>query len=491
MCRCAAGGHPQTSRVTAALVESAVAESGLPDGTFALIEGVDAGVTPLQDPRVRAGGFTGSLAGGRALHDIARNRPDPIPFFAEMGSVNPVFVTAEAVRARSEEIVAGFTGSYTLGVGQFCTKPGLFFLPSGHGLDDRLIEAARGVASGRMLDERIHDTHADLRATLTSRPGIRSLIADTPDGEGLAGPALLATDVRSLLADADALLTECFGPTAIIVEYRDLTDAVEAVTAIPGSLTATIHAEDSETGLDDMIRELRTRAGRLVWNGWPTATGLLPGLPRTPAARRPQGPQPAASAPASQRRADHTGRGCGMRVLAVVGSPNAGGRSTVAARAVLDGARSAGAEVDLVELSGTDGPDKTVEALDRADGIVFAAPVYRPQAAYPSKTFLDGLPRGMWGETAAPLQGKACAVVLTGASWHHFLAVDDLRGVLAGFFATQVLSPGLYLPGEAFADGDRVAEESATLAAQHGAGLVDLTQAVRNSEALRGLRPLA
>lgn len=177
-----------------------------------------------------------------------------------------------------------------------------------------------------------------------------------------------------------------------------------------------------------------------------------------------------------------------MRVLAVIGSPNPGGRSTVAARAVLDGARVAGAEADLIELSDS---DDALDALDRADGIVFAAPVYRAQAAHPLKTFLDGVPRGMWGETTAPLQGKACAVVLTGASWHHFLAVDDLRGVLAGFFATQVLSPGLYLPHDAFADRERLAEESATLAAQHGAGLVDLARAVRNSEALSGVRPLA
>ncbi|MPY79941.1 MAG: aldehyde dehydrogenase family protein [Actinophytocola sp.] len=271
-------GHPETSRVTAELVASALADAGLPEGAFALIEGVEAGVTALQDRRIRAGGFTGSLSGGRALHDIARNRPDPIPFFAEMGSVNPVFVTTEAVRARGEEIVAGFTGSYTLGVGQFCTKPGLLFLPAGHGLEDRLVEAARGVAGGRMLDERIHATHADIRATLTGRPGVRTLVADTADADGLAGPALLATDVRSLLADADHLVTECFGPTSIIVEYDDMAEAVEAASALPGSLTATIHAEDGESGLTDLLRELRARAGRLVWNGWPTGVAVAPAM---------------------------------------------------------------------------------------------------------------------------------------------------------------------------------------------------------------------
>ena len=282
-------GHPETSRATAELVRSALADASLPEGTFALIEGVDAGVTALKDSRIRAGGFTGSLSGGRALYDIARSRPEPIPFFAEMGSLNPVFVTAEAVRARGEEIVAGFTGSFTLGVGQFCTKPGLLFLPAGHGLEEQLIEAARGVAGGRMLNERIHDAHTDTRAILAARPGIRTLVAG--DGDGHAGPALLATDVPSLLADADEVLTECFGPTSIVVEYRDLAEAVEAARALPGSLTATIHAEDDETGLDGLLRELRARAGRLLWGGWPTGVAVA-------AAMHHGGPYPATMGPA-------------------------------------------------------------------------------------------------------------------------------------------------------------------------------------------------
>ncbi|MDT0300880.1 NADPH-dependent FMN reductase [Streptomonospora wellingtoniae] len=180
-----------------------------------------------------------------------------------------------------------------------------------------------------------------------------------------------------------------------------------------------------------------------------------------------------------------------MRVLAIIGSPAAGGRSTAAARAVLDGARAAGADTEVLELSGAAGPEHAVAALDRADGAVFAAPVYRARAAYPLKSFLDAVPRGMWGETAAPLQGKACAVALTGAGWHHFLAVDDLRGVLAGFFAAQVLSPGLYLPQNAFADRERLLGDAADLAGAHGAALVDLVRAVRDSTALGALRPLA
>jgi FMN reductase len=179
-----------------------------------------------------------------------------------------------------------------------------------------------------------------------------------------------------------------------------------------------------------------------------------------------------------------------MRILAIVGSPKADGRTTAVANAVLEGVRDQGADGDLVELAAAEF-ETVAQRLDDADGAVFAAPTYRARAAHPLKTFLDHLPRGFWGERSAPLQGKACAVALTGASWHHFLAVDELRSVLAGFFAAQVLSPGLYLPSDAFADGRRLRTESASLAALHGAALVDLARAVRESKNLSALRPLA
>lgn len=180
-----------------------------------------------------------------------------------------------------------------------------------------------------------------------------------------------------------------------------------------------------------------------------------------------------------------------MRILGLVGSPTSSGRTAVGAAAVLDGARKAGADVDLIELVDTSDDEATIARLGDADGFVFAAPAYRARAAHPLKRLLDSIPRGMWGEAEAPLRGKACAVLLTGASWHHFLALDDLRGVLAGFFATQVLSPGLYLPADAFVDGTELRTDLAELAALHGAALVDLARAVRDSKTLAAMRPLA
>src|SRR5690625_2466210 len=141
-------GHPELSRRVAAAVAGALEGAGAPAGSFALIEGREAGITLLKDPRIAAGGFTGSIAGGRALYDVAVSRPVPIPFFAEMGSVNPVVITPAAAAARGGQIAAGLVESMSMGVGQFCTKPGLVFVPAGAGLEE-LIAAIDLPAPGR------------------------------------------------------------------------------------------------------------------------------------------------------------------------------------------------------------------------------------------------------------------------------------------------------------------------------------------------------
>ncbi len=286
-------GHPRTSVRTAALVSAALAGAGLPDGSFALVTGQDAGVKALQDPRIQAGGFTGSLSGGRALLDIANGREQPIPFYAEMGSLNPVFVTPGAVEARGEAVADGFVASFTMGVGQFCTKPGLLFLPRDSGLVERLVEQVGQAPAGPMLMDRIHSGHAEVRDALAARPGVRILVlGDSGDQQQAAAPTLLATDVATLLQDQEALLTECFGPTALLVEYDDADQAVAAARAFEGSLTATVHAEADETDLTArLLRELRDRAGRVLFNGWPTGVAVS-------WAQHHGGPWPATSTPA-------------------------------------------------------------------------------------------------------------------------------------------------------------------------------------------------
>lgn len=177
-----------------------------------------------------------------------------------------------------------------------------------------------------------------------------------------------------------------------------------------------------------------------------------------------------------------------MRVLGLAGGPEAGGRTSTATAAVLAGAASLGATTELLELGGTDGPGAAA-LLDAADAIVVASPVYRATYSSLLKGVLEATERGKWGESTAPLRGKTAAIVMTGASPHHFLALGDLRNVLAGFFAVQVLSPGLYLDHSAYVDRSTLTEESSALCATHGAALVDLATAVRASKALGALTP--
>jgi FMN reductase len=180
-----------------------------------------------------------------------------------------------------------------------------------------------------------------------------------------------------------------------------------------------------------------------------------------------------------------------LLIVAVVGSPQRGGRTGVAVQAVLRGAAAEGADTRLVELA--DGPSaaEVGAVLEQADGVVFGSPTYRADITAGLKGLLDATPRGMWGEQSAPLQGKACATVLTGASDHHFLAVEKIRGILGGFFAIQLLSPGLYLPSAAFTeDAADLRDEPRRLAELHGRALVELVTAVRSSTWLKDLRPL-
>jgi FMN reductase len=176
------------------------------------------------------------------------------------------------------------------------------------------------------------------------------------------------------------------------------------------------------------------------------------------------------------------------KILGLAGGPEAGGRTSTAVGTLLAGAAESGAETELLELSRTALPD-VLEAVEAVDAVVFGSPVYRATYSALLKGVLEGLERGKWGETSAPLQGKAAAVVLTGASGHHFLAVNDLRDVLAGFFAVQVLAPGLYFDHSGYVDRSTLTEDSAALAAAHGSALLDLTVAVRSSPALAALRP--
>jgi NADP-dependent aldehyde dehydrogenase len=272
-------GHPGLSVLSGQIVAGALTAAGAPAGTFAVVSGMAAGRALVQHPAISAAAFTGSLTGGRALFDLAAARPDPIPFYGELGALNPVVVTAGALAARAGEIVAGFVGSYLLGSGQFCTKPGVLFLPAGHGLARQLTEAVAGAEIGPLLAARIQEGYGRTAAALAAVPGTRLLLGEAaePAGPGWrASPVLLAVDAPTLVARAEELLVECFGPAALLVEYGSAEQLLAALDALPGSLTGSLHADlDAEAELATAVLDrLTVRAGRIIVGGWPTGVAV-------------------------------------------------------------------------------------------------------------------------------------------------------------------------------------------------------------------------
>lgn len=281
-------GHPQLSSAVGEVVEAALAAAGAPRGVLALVHDQADARALLVHPGIRAAAFTGSIPAGRALFDLAQSRPDPIPFFGELGSVNPVFVTARAAASRGQEIVDGFVGSFTLGAGQLCTKPGVLLAPADSAVTAGLA-AAQLPGPAPLLNDRIAEGHRRSRAALADRPGVAVLGApDVPDD----APVLLMTTVAALLADPDGLLTECFGPTALVATYADERELVDVAEAIDGQLTASLQAEPDDAVVPVLTELLARKAGRLLWNQWPTGVSVT-------GAQQHGGPYPASTAPAT------------------------------------------------------------------------------------------------------------------------------------------------------------------------------------------------
>jgi NADP-dependent aldehyde dehydrogenase len=282
-------GHPRLSARTGELVADALRTAGAPDGTLGVIFGLDTGTKALRDPRMTAAAFTGSAAAGRALFDIAAARPVPIPFYGELGSLNPVFVTAGALAARSAEVADGYVASFTLGTGQFCTKPGLLFLPKGHGLQEALVRAVHAVPAARMLHPGVYEGYRGRSLAMSRADGVHTLVEGGTAQDLTAAPTLLATDVETLLNHRDLLLAEAFGPLSVVVSYNGQDELLSAAEAFDGNLTATVHAEPGEAEfVRPLLACLRERAGRLIYNGWPTGVAVT-------AAMHHGGPYPSAT----------------------------------------------------------------------------------------------------------------------------------------------------------------------------------------------------
>ncbi|HEX6525679.1 MAG TPA: aldehyde dehydrogenase (NADP(+)) [Streptosporangiaceae bacterium] len=284
-------GHPRTSELTASVVSAALASAGAPAGTFALVHGVQAGPRLLRHPLIAAAGFTGSTAGGLALARICAERPVPIPFFGELGSVNPVVVLPGAAFAIPGGIATGYAASLTLGGGQFCTNPGLLFAPEDVGLLTAIGEAVSTSSGAPMLSERIFAAYQAAVAEAEAHPGVTELAAGKP-GEGPWGatPHVFKTTLKEFAADLPVLSRERFGPAGLVVTYDSLEDLVLVLGALPGNLVGTFHvdtgsAEDVEAARQ-VIPALERIAGRIVCNGWPTGVAVV-------AAQHHGGPYPA------------------------------------------------------------------------------------------------------------------------------------------------------------------------------------------------------
>jgi NADP-dependent aldehyde dehydrogenase len=266
-------GHRRLSDATAAVVAAALRAADAPGGVFAIVHGDDAGRAAVLDPRIAAGAFTGSIAGGRALFDLAVSRPVPIPFFGELGSVNPVFVTRGADARRADAIATEFLGSYSLGAGQFCTKPGLLFVPSGSRIPRLLAEYA-GYQAQPLLNDRIQAGFEQTLTRLREHSGVQPLVS-APDGPaGEPGPVLMTTSVGTVLTDPRALLAECFGPAALVVTYDDERQLVEVAELLQGQLTVTVIGETDDAIAPALIGVATERAGRVLWNQWPTGVSV-------------------------------------------------------------------------------------------------------------------------------------------------------------------------------------------------------------------------
>lgn len=283
-------GHPRLSEACARLVREALSATGAPAGAFGMVSGREIGRELVRHPTIAAVAFTGSLAGGRALQEIAASRPDPVPFYGEFGSLNPVVITPGAASRRRGELADGLVASFTMGGGQFCTKPGYVFVPADSALVEAVATRTSRVEPVRLLTSRIAEDYSHGVATLLDREGF-SVAAGSPEAHptGAIGPLVLATDAETLIRDPQVTLMECFGPVTIMVRYRSLENLCSVLSVMPGSLTATLHSEPDEDVVA-LLPLLRHRAGRLLFDGWPTGVSVS-------WAQHHGGPWPATSAP--------------------------------------------------------------------------------------------------------------------------------------------------------------------------------------------------
>lgn len=270
--------HPGTGEMVAQTICQSVRECGLPAGTFSILFGAGShvGAALVQHPAVKAVGFTGSLGAGKALMQLAAERPEPIPCFMEMSSVNPVYVLPEALKRSWMQIAAGLFGSFTLGVGQFCTKPGMVFLPRNDDADALVAELTELVRKGMPATMLTPGISKSYKAGVGQREGnaLVEVLSHPAAREGIGAvdvmPVLFQVNASDLKRDPH-LEQEIFGPTTLVIRYKDVGELVELTQSLEGQLTATLHGTEADiAAYGELLSVLEGKAGRLVMNGFPT-----------------------------------------------------------------------------------------------------------------------------------------------------------------------------------------------------------------------------
>lgn len=268
--------HPGTSEWVGRAIISAAQKTGMPAGVFSLVQGpsVAVGLEIVRHPAIKAIGFTGSFRGGKAIFDAANQRPEPIPVYAEMGSTNPVFILPEALNSRTEQLAAGLKNSVVLGVGQFCTNPGLTVLAEAEARAAFVAATQSAFAESRsetMLTAGIQQAYQQGLEQLEAQDAVYTLARGTTGETGAPGlPQLMETSAQGFLAD-ERLEKEVFGPSTLLVHAQSKTDLLDIAQRLEGHLTATLHGTEADLKAHtELISILKKKVGRLIINGFPT-----------------------------------------------------------------------------------------------------------------------------------------------------------------------------------------------------------------------------
>ncbi len=271
--------HPGTGEIVAQAISAALTACALPPGVFSLVQGGrrDVGEALVTHPMIQAVGFTGSLMGGRALFDLCAQRAQPIPFFGELGSVNPMFLLPHAVAARGEAIGKGWAASLTMGAGQFCTNPGIAVVLQGPE-GDAFVAAAKAALTAlpaqTMLTDGIAQAYRAGVGRIAAGTGVQAVLT-TPCDQRLATPQLFEVLASDWLANHD-LAEEVFGPLGLVVRAQDTAQMVAIAAGLQGQLTCTLHLDDADIHLAQTLMPLLERkAGRVLANGFPTGVEVV------------------------------------------------------------------------------------------------------------------------------------------------------------------------------------------------------------------------